>query len=106
MEKYTSPVPVFLPVGDGDLHAHSPRGGGTGVEHELPVCAGGDDDLVAVLRDRRHQCHRIAVWILETAECVRRVRGTLLHVVFGRRVGLLGSVIGGRAGQRDRHLGR
>lgn len=29
-----------------------------------------------------------------------------LHVVFGRRVGLLGSVIGGRAGQRDRHLGR
>ena len=80
-------------VGDGDLDAHASRRQRTGVERKLAVGSGGHLHRVGVLGHSGDQSERVSIRIVEAAQRIGGITGSLLHIDLGRSVELYGSVV-------------
>ena len=70
-------------VGDGDLDAHTSRRQRTGVERKLAVGSGGHLHLVGVLGHSGDQSERVSIRIVEAAQRIGGITGSLLTSISG-----------------------
>ena len=87
------PVPVAVPSETVTSTPTRPRRQRTGVERKLAVGSGGHLHLVGVLGHSGDQSERVSIRIVEAAQRIGGITGSLLHIDLGRSVELYGSVV-------------